>query len=82
MFLLRVMSCIVFLLAACGEEDDLTPSEREQRVRDRGTYCCTLDGRPTTDGCEAPAGSVYLKDFSDVDPSGRGEACGWIWDGR
>lgn len=46
---------------------------------EKGQYCCTHDGESTTPACDkSAAGGIYLQDFSDVDASGRGDACGWI----
>ncbi len=68
----------VCLLLGCADSGDhsVTPEE----VREQGTYCCTHDGAPTTEGasCRARPGAVYLEDFSHTDASGRGDACGWI----
>ncbi len=70
------------VLLHCAGGDELTVEESRQRVRDRGNYCCTHDGVPASNGCDHRAGVVYLEDFSLVDAAGRGDACGWIWDGR
>ena len=77
-----LLSCLVALSACEGGDDESTPEEQRQQVRDQGSYCCTHDGVPSPPSCRALPGSVYLEDFSMVDASGRGDACGWIWDGK
>lgn len=76
-----VLSLVLGSLYACADPDDGPVST--EYVREHGTYCCTHDGEPTTapGSCSAPAGSVYLEDFSAVDASGRGDACGWLLKG-
>ncbi len=71
-------------LIACSGTHELTPAEQRERIMERGSYCCTHDGAPSTpiESCTTRPGVVYLEDFSSVDSSGRGDACGWIWDGR
>lgn len=65
---------IVCGLACAGRPDELTAAD----VRARGHYCCTQDGAPASGDCHTGPGAVYLADFSHVEPSGTGDACGWI----
>jgi hypothetical protein len=74
--LFAVITCFIGCSTA---NDEPTPEEQQQEVKDKGKYCCTHDGESTTPECnESAAGSIYLQDFSNVDASGRGDACGWI----
>lgn len=65
---------------ACGGIDPPpTAEEQRQEIRDEGEYCCTVDGKSEDPSrCVVKAGAEYLEDFSNVDRSGRGRACGWI----
>lgn len=68
-----------FALHCAGGDEERTPEEKRQNVRDHGTYCCTHDGAPSPGTtCTTRPGAVYLLDFQDVDASGRGDSCGWI----
>lgn len=63
-------------LFGCASSQD-EPTREE--IMEKGQYCCTHDGESTTPACDkSAAGGIYLQDFSDVDASGRGDACGWI----
>lgn len=65
-------------LHCAGGDEELSPEQKRQQVREQGTYCCTHDGTASSGSCVARAGAVYLVDFEAVDGSGRGDACGWI----
>jgi hypothetical protein len=71
-----VLMSLSFFAACSGDaEQSLTAEE----VMERGERCCTVDGRledPVK--CEVRPGATYLEDFSHVDSSGHGEACGWV----
>lgn len=70
------------LASACsGEDEPPTAAEVQQRIRDEGAYCCTHNGAAQSSDtrCRSvPGRTQYLPDFSNVDESGRGDACGWV----
>lgn len=66
---------IALVLVGCSDgPEEVSPAD----VRAHGQYCCTTDGSPVSGDCRTRAGAVYLEDYSHVDASGRGDACGWI----
>ena len=69
----------------CGSEDEPTRAERwaatVEQAQSEGAYCCTTNGQPDEPECSSgKPGAVYVEDFSEVDASGRGKACGWVLD--
>ena len=75
----------VAISLGCGDEQGSSASERWRatvtEAREVGLYCCTTNGTTTSEEPECSQlepGSVYVEDFSDVDASGRGDACGWV----
>lgn len=77
---MAVLGVVLGGVLACSVDEDLSAEEHWKQVREQGAYCCTHDGKSISDPerCEVKPGSAYLQDFSDVDASGRGDACGWV----